>query len=284
MDLQPLAPEGGVRAGHRVVGAYGARELLGLRFPLQRRVEGRDLRCEGRPVRRLRHRLQRPVVQPAQRMDEQRRAELGETLHELSRGLGGPDRDRLLGQDRSGVHALVEDEAGHPGAVVPGEQRVLHGCGAPPARQQREVQVHEPGPRDREDRRRQEGAVGDDGAGVEVECRELVTDVGGALRLPDVDARPLSLLLHRRGAQPSTTPARPVRVRDDDRDLDVVGSQQGPQRGHRRHGGSEEGDPHDPGSATRRVGRGPAGAGGSRARRRGCGASPPCGRDARGGR
>jgi hypothetical protein len=74
-----------------------------------------------------------------------------------------------LGHDaehRPGVQALLEAEGAGAGDLVAVQQRVLHGGRAAPGREQREVQVDPAVPRQVEQRRRHERAVGDDGHAV----------------------------------------------------------------------------------------------------------------------
>ena len=82
----------------------------------------------------------------------------------------------------------VEHEAGDAGDLVAGAERVLDRGGAPPAGQQREVEVDEAPAADVEDPLRQQGAVGDDGAGVDVERGQVVERSRGLDRLPDGEA------------------------------------------------------------------------------------------------
>ena len=81
-----------------------------------------------------------------------------------------------LGDDaehRPGVHAGLEPEGAGPGDVVTGPDGRLHRAAPRQAGQQGEVQVDPAVRRDRQDRRRQQRAVGDDGGRLGREIGEL---------------------------------------------------------------------------------------------------------------
>ena len=140
------------------------------------------------------------------------------------------------------------------------------GPGPPaPAREQREVQVHEPRPAHGEHVGGQQRPVGHDRAGVGGELTQVVEHLARPGGLPHRHARGLGRDLDRRGLGGLRATLRPIRVGDHGRHFDVVGVEQGLQRRDRHVGRPEEDDAHllsPPGggrgrrAAVRRAGRG----------------------------
>ena len=97
---------------------------------------------------------------------------------------------RDLGEDVAGVELGDELEDARPGLLVAGDQRVLHGRGAAPARQQREVEVDPAVHGRRQQRLADESAVRDDHAEVGLERRDPLGRLGiEPIRADRVDAR-----------------------------------------------------------------------------------------------
>ena len=144
-----------------------------------------------------------------------------------------------------GVHLEHEPEGRRPGLGVAGQHGVLHRGRAAPARQDREVQVHEAVPRDVEHPLRQQRAVRDHRAAVGRDLGQPGDEVlvARALRLEDLELQLLRPQGDRARGQPLAAPARRVGARDD-RDHLVVG---GDERVESRHGdlrGPAEDDSH----------------------------------------
>ena len=122
--------------------------------------------------RRARLRARRPRLD---RADARRRAaacrarRVGRAARRRSRRHRSAVRARVV--DGPGVEALVELHHAHAGLGVAREHGALDGCRAAPARQQREVQVHEAEARRVEQRLREELSERDDHPEVGVERR-----------------------------------------------------------------------------------------------------------------
>jgi len=115
---------------------------------------------------RLRYRPQRPVLDPVQRGDQQLGADGGQPLKQAARGVGGPHRLGHHAEHRAGVQFLDDPEGGGAGDVVPVQNRVVHGRGAAPGGQHREMQVHPAMPRDVKSLLREQRPVGGHRAAV----------------------------------------------------------------------------------------------------------------------
>ena len=104
----------------------------------------------------------RPAAASAEAAHRQLAAERREARQQRRAGVVGGDRRRLDQQDRAGVEAGVHLHQGDAGLGVAGLDRPLDRRGAAPARQQRRMDVDAAEPRQREQPRRQDQAVGGD--------------------------------------------------------------------------------------------------------------------------
>ena len=247
----------GPRADVRAERPDDADELLGRAGEVELSVGGADLLG----VRRLAG-LRRERRSPVEDAVEEPDGDLGRTAVDEPRVVLGPDRERLAGRHRTGVelrHGLVD---GHAGLGVPGHDRPLDRCGAPPAREQRRMDVQPRALREQAVGNEQPVGADDDGRRIEVEARR------GALGLQDGDGEALRHLLRGRRSEPAAAAGRSVRPRE--QDGDVVAS--GESLEHVRAERCRRGD-RDAGHASRRGRAGGAAAGAPR------GARPdPCGR------
>ena len=132
-----------------------------------------------------------------------------------------------------------------PGHLVAGDDRVLHGGRAAPGGQHREVQVDPAVGRDVQQRRRDQGAVGDDRRRVDRELREprLEVLVARALRSEDLEAGLQGARLDLARRRGSAAPRAGVRARED-RDHLVAGVEERLERRHRGRGSSGEEQSH----------------------------------------
>ena len=189
------------------------------------------------------------MLDAVERGDEQAGAGRGEPVEQVAAGVGGPD---LLGRDAvdgTGVHAGLEAERRRAGDLVAVQQRVLHGRGAAPGRQQREVQVDPAVHRDVEHRLRDERAVRHDRAAVGRELAQprLELLVARVDRGQHLDAGRLGPLADRARAQRAAAAGRRVGAGDDGDDLVGAGEQR-LERRHRRRRGAGEDEPHGGGA------------------------------------
>ena len=163
-DPMPRAPSGvpsGTWSRRRVrVRARTFRTIAPRADPVDRPLVRKQLRRVRRGRVVLRPRLDRSLVERAERPHEQRPAERPPAA---PRAIRRPRRPRSSSPPWPGsarVHPLVHQHHGDARPLVALEDRPLHGRGATPPRQQREVDVHRPEARDVEDVRRQDLAVG----------------------------------------------------------------------------------------------------------------------------
>ena len=125
-----------------------------------------------------------------------------------------------MGEHVAGVELGHESEHGCPGALVAGDQRVLHGRRAAPGGQEREVQVDPPLDRSGEQRLADQPAVGDDHAEIRLQRRDALgrrgVESGG---LEDGDAQAGRRLGDGRRRQHAPAPLRRRGTRDDGDDV-----------------------------------------------------------------
>jgi hypothetical protein len=158
------------------------------------------------------------------------------------RGQLGADRLGEAPVDGSGIQLLDEAEHARPRHLVAGHDRVLDGCGAPPAREEREVQVDPTVNGHRQERLAHDPAVGDDDAELGPQRGEALLGVGEPVgrhhRDPEVPRRQRDRC---RGQDPA--PADRRILPGDDRG-EFMGAGDRPKAGHRRGGTPGEQDAH----------------------------------------
>ena len=187
-DLESLAPPGRPRPRRRGAGPHQPVDGEGRRRPVDPGLLHRDLRREGDPVRVLRPRLQRAVLDPVERRHQETGPGPGQSAQQVTGGVTRPDGLGEHPVHRPGVHPPGPDQEGAgTGHLVPRQQGPLDGRRATPRRQQGEVQVDPAASRDREGRGGDHRPVGDDGAAVDGESGEGLEEVrlGRPLRLQD---------------------------------------------------------------------------------------------------
>ena len=165
-----------------------------------------------------------------------------ELLEQMTGRLVPADRAPKLGKDRPGVELVDQPEHGGAGLEVARHDRVLHGGGTAPARQQREVQVDPTQPWGAQQRLADEAPVGDDDAQVGPESDHVVAHGGEAIRADDGKAELLGGDRNRRRRQDAL--AAVGRILPGDHSDDVVRTcRECPQTRDRRVGTAGEDDP-----------------------------------------
>ena len=152
VELGPGARVGGARADLPVHHVRGP-------LPVDLRVRRSDLGGEAHALGRLRDGMDRPVLDPVERRDEEFGPGTREPAEQRAGRVVGPDR---LGQHpvhRARVQLLDEQERAGAGHVVAVQDGVLDRCGATPGRQDGEVQVDPAVRRDVQRGLRQQGPV-----------------------------------------------------------------------------------------------------------------------------
>ncbi len=184
-----------------------------------------------------------PPLESVHRRHQQLRTRDSESFQQVRAGVGGAYGLGRHAVDRTGVQALLQQERRRPGHVVAVPDRVLHGGGAPPGGQQREVQVDPAVPGDVQRDTGYEGAVRHDRAAVGRERRESREEavVPWSRRPQHLDAGVERSLRHR-GRDKSPTPAGGCVGAGEHRDDVVAGAQQRVERGQcgRRRAGEDE--------------------------------------------
>ena len=148
---------------------------------------------------------------------------------------------------RPGVHALLERERARARDLVAGADRGLHRRGAPPGREQGEVQVHPAVRGDVEGLAAQQVAVGHHGAAVGRERGAAARGTPGSEAFAGVRTGMPGLVAQRAdGAalRPLRAPDRGVRARHDGDDLVPGAREQAAQGGQGGLGGAREDDAH----------------------------------------
>ena len=149
----------------------------------------------------------------------------------VSRGI---DRDAVAREHRARVEAGFDLHEADAGLLVTGEQRALDGRGAAPARQEREVNVHETERERIEQGGGQQLPERDDDARFGAARGDVVDDLTGFHRRGDRQAELGRGLLHRRRIRAPSPRAARVGLRDDERDFVARRDQ----RAQRRNGRS----------------------------------------------
>ena len=215
----------------------------GLR-PVDPRVVDGDLRCVRDPLGRLRPGHDRAVRDPVDRRGQQRGTGHRQAAQQVARGVRGGDGLGHHPVHGPGVEALLQPEGRGAGDLVAVPQRGLHGRGAAPGGQQREVQVDPPEPGHVQRRPRHQRTVGDDHAAVRRQRAQGVEEPGLG-QPPRRQHRDPGLVGQRpdgRADQPPPAPGGSVRPGQHGDDL-VPGVQQRPQRRHGRLRGAGEQQP-----------------------------------------
>ncbi len=154
----------------------------------------------------------RPVAdhEVVEHLAEEEGTEVGEPSGERAPRLVVGDR-RLVGSDHGpGVHALVDEHQAHPGDVVTGEDRPLHGRRAPPPGQQGEMHVDEPDPGGSEHVPVEDPPVGNDHGDVELPSPQGIPQLLRGFRLGDLETPFPRRCLHRRLRHPPVAAAGSV--------------------------------------------------------------------------
>ena len=139
-DLETASVDGGPGARPGVAGADDAHERLGWAGKVELELLDRQLVGRG-GLPRLWLRCDRREVW--ERADQKVGADRDESLAQLPGGLLVVDRRRDAGEHRAGVEALLDLHDADAGLGISGEDRALDRRRAAPARQEREVHVHE---------------------------------------------------------------------------------------------------------------------------------------------
>ena len=182
-ELEPLPGVRRPRTGGRGAGADLPVDPHRRLPPVDLGVLDRDLGGERHAVGGLANGGHDARVQGVHRRDEQPGTAVGEAREQVSRGVARADRLGHDAEHRAGVEALLEQERRGTGDVVAVPDGVLHGRGAAPRGQHREVQVDPAVPGDAQRRPRHQCAVGHDGAAVGGELAQPVEE----LRLTGTD-------------------------------------------------------------------------------------------------
>ncbi len=204
-------------------------------------VEG-QLRAPTSPrrsaARRRRYRprdRRRPVPPAMHRMPRATRAGALRSGCGRSASIRSRRRHRRRGRGRAGRHW-------RPRLLIPGDDGALHGRGAPPPRQQREVQVDPAEAGRAEQRLAHQPAVRDDHAEVGVESHDVVGHGTQAIGADHPDARRFRRGGNRRRGQHPLAALGRV-LPGDDRDHLVRTGEEGPKARDRGRGTSREDDP-----------------------------------------
>ena len=194
-DLEPGAVVGGPRTGARVAGAHDAGELVGGPRPVELELlDGQLVGVGGLAGLRL---AAWWWGRPGACSTSSSVPDADQPRPQLARGLVEPIGARGARVHRPGVEAGLERHDAHAGLGVAGEDRPLDRRRAPPARQQREVHVHEPVRQRVEQRLREDLAERDDHAELGPGRGDLVDDLARLLGREHRQAERLRGLLHR---------------------------------------------------------------------------------------
>ena len=165
VDLEPGAGIGREAADHVV-------HLRRRPRPVDARLARVDLLGVGDASLGLRPAIEPTALERRQGMHQQRGAACGERVMQFARRHVAADGDAGFQADRAGVEALVEPHDRHAALPVAGHDGAVDGRRAPPARQQRGMQVEGAVARAVENWLRQDDPVGHDHRGIGVERSE----------------------------------------------------------------------------------------------------------------
>ena len=195
---------------------------------------GFGLRCQGKAAAR----------QSAQRTDDERGTHGGEPVMQRARIFARAYGDALQERDGAGVEPRLHAHDTDARLFIARENGALNGRGAPPARQERGVNVEAAELWRIENRARKNEAIGHDHSGIKPERRELRLHLGGfqAFRRADREACLARKALDRRGLRFLPASGRTRRLGIDRRDL-VPRSDQLGKRGDGEIGRSHESEP-----------------------------------------
>ena len=155
----------------------------GVGAPIDRRFALVDLMGIGAPSARCARKIRRPAARSGS-IRRSIRAPIARAARQFAGGLVRADRRADFARDRAGVESFLHPHEIDAGLGVAGHQRALNRRGAAPARQQRSVEIEAAQLRRRQNRRRQDQAVGDDdgdvgGEGAEGSCVSALRNVAG---------------------------------------------------------------------------------------------------------
>ncbi len=139
--VRPRPGPGTRRRGRATGRGYAGPHSAAGRPPVDPRLVGLDLAGIGDAVRRLGGLLRGAALQGRQRPRQEVGAEGGQPRRQRPRRVVRRDRRGLGQQDRAFIEALAHPHHLHPGLAVAGHDRSLDRRRAPPARQQRSMQV-----------------------------------------------------------------------------------------------------------------------------------------------
>jgi hypothetical protein len=214
-------------------------------LPPHARVLGREPRGEADAVGGLRDGREDALLQRVEGLHQQAGAGVGEPPEQVAGGVQRPDGLGEGAEHGTGVEPGLQQERRRPGDLVPGDDRVLHGRGPAPRGQDGEVQVDPAQPRQTEDRRWHEVAVGHDGRGVRGDLRDPRLHLGVLQRgrREHLDPGLEGALLDRARRERAAPPRAGVGSGQDGDDL-VAGGEQGVQGGQRHRGRPGEEQAH----------------------------------------
>ena len=238
VEFGPGARIGGARADQPVYHVRG-------QLPVHPRVGRGDLRGEAHALGRLRDGLDRAVLDPVQRRDEQFGSRVRQPVEQRAGRVVGPQR---LGQHPvhgARVKFLDDGERAGAGHVVAVQDGVLDRRGSAPGRQDGEVQVDPAVRRDVQRGLGQQRPVGGHRAAVRGDLAQPVEElrIAGPGRGEHLDSRLGGTPGHRARLDLPAAAGRGVGTGHHRRDL-VPGSQQRVKRRHRRLRRTRENQAH----------------------------------------